>query len=680
MSRYSKSDKDIYMEVLKPSMGAGAYIKDFRKSDAPQFKGKTEKERDKMAIAAYLDAKDEMSETKLPPHLAKMFDKDGNFKDKKKQAMFDKMQKAAKKGIKFTSKDVTPKGFGPDEGIEEKKMPSMQALFALIADTKNAQEGITKIMKALKVDEKKASSIMDKIIAAALKKEELENEGFASDAQRRAAFAQGYKAKGKDKKKDEQIQEDGHTDVSSAIRQCKTIVEDAMQITSKLQTMNPEDSLPSWWTNKLAVSSNSMNKLRDYFLVPTTEEVELEEAFKKGDKVTVNVAKSSDRELQQLSKKFGDTVSGVVIGQTGKIVMVKTDKGQINPFVKDVMKEEVELEESDIRGEISQLQKMLKGLERGKKTPGRGFAKMRVKELIADLEKRQAQDDAVMKLRGEEIEHCLDCGCDPCNCEKEEQMDEAIKYTYVAVDDKGKIIGFSGGSRAAADAKDMARRNNGVVHKLKKPMATKVGDKEINKPFNPVLKAEVEEDTIEESAMLNLATVKFQAKEKLGKIRHKVTQKGRKYIISVDSNDEEDAQKAMKDHPLYAAGKLRVVPESFYTKVTGLDSLKESRAKRDAMRAMGRRRGKDPADVDTDATDDDVKAASKNIIMQLRKSVSMKGNFEVEFEKEKKKVPANIAQAALDKHARIRTSLDKGAFDKKIRKSYRDLLNALKEK
>ena len=235
------------------------------------------------------------------------------------------------------------------------------------------------------------------------------DEGFASDAQRRAAFAQGYKAKGKKDKKDEEvldeakatlsrfggdrlknsimdlakqrglkvkdlgkdkieisgnqrvvmaitlavqkkdvkineevdIQEDGHTDVASAIRQCKTIVEDAMQITSKLQTMNPEDSLPSWWTNKLAVSSNSMNKLRDYFLVPTTEEVELEE------------------------------------------------KSEYGP---------------DIRGEISQLQKMLKGLERGKKTPGRGFAKMRIKELIAALEKRQAQDDAVMKLRGEEVE------------------------------------------------------------------------------------------------------------------------------------------------------------------------------------------------------------------------------------------------------------------------------------
>ena len=81
-------------------------------------------------------------------------------------------------------------------------------------------------------------------------------EGFASDAQRRAAFAQGYKAKGKKKKEELDIQEDGHTDVASAIRQCKTMIEDAMQITSKLQTMNPEESLPSWWTNKLAISSN----------------------------------------------------------------------------------------------------------------------------------------------------------------------------------------------------------------------------------------------------------------------------------------------------------------------------------------------------------------------------------------------------------------------------------------
>ena len=48
---------------LKVSDGIGAWIKDFRKSDAPQFKGKSEKERRQMAIAAYLDARDAKNES-----------------------------------------------------------------------------------------------------------------------------------------------------------------------------------------------------------------------------------------------------------------------------------------------------------------------------------------------------------------------------------------------------------------------------------------------------------------------------------------------------------------------------------------------------------------------------------------------------------------------------------------
>src|SRR5210317_2292314 len=37
--------------------GMGAWVDDFKKSDAPQFKGKSEKERREMAIAAYMSAK-----------------------------------------------------------------------------------------------------------------------------------------------------------------------------------------------------------------------------------------------------------------------------------------------------------------------------------------------------------------------------------------------------------------------------------------------------------------------------------------------------------------------------------------------------------------------------------------------------------------------------------------------
>ena len=42
---------------LKVSDGMGAWSDDFKKSDAPQFKGKDAQERRDMAIAAYLSAK-----------------------------------------------------------------------------------------------------------------------------------------------------------------------------------------------------------------------------------------------------------------------------------------------------------------------------------------------------------------------------------------------------------------------------------------------------------------------------------------------------------------------------------------------------------------------------------------------------------------------------------------------
>ena len=47
-------------EKLDKDSDAGDYVKDFRKSDAPQFKGKSDKKKQKMAIAAYLDSKEEV--------------------------------------------------------------------------------------------------------------------------------------------------------------------------------------------------------------------------------------------------------------------------------------------------------------------------------------------------------------------------------------------------------------------------------------------------------------------------------------------------------------------------------------------------------------------------------------------------------------------------------------------
>jgi hypothetical protein len=59
------SEEEAIDEKLKPSMGAGAYVDDFRKSDAPQFKSKSKKKKNKMAVAAYLSAKDKIKEAVL---------------------------------------------------------------------------------------------------------------------------------------------------------------------------------------------------------------------------------------------------------------------------------------------------------------------------------------------------------------------------------------------------------------------------------------------------------------------------------------------------------------------------------------------------------------------------------------------------------------------------------------
>ena len=62
------------------------------------------------------------------------------------------------------------------------------------------------------------------------------------------------------------LNEDGHTDVPSAIRKLKTSMEDAMQILNALEQM-PDTELPSWWMSKITLAADYLNKSRDYLLV-----------------------------------------------------------------------------------------------------------------------------------------------------------------------------------------------------------------------------------------------------------------------------------------------------------------------------------------------------------------------------------------------------------------------------
>ena len=165
------------------------------------------------------------------------------------------------------------------------------------------------------------------------------------------------------------------------------------------------------------------------------------------------------------------------------------------------------------------------------------------------------------------------------------------------------------------------------------------------------------------------------------------------YALGLDNEiDTEDGDKPQPKLYDYRTGKVVGKPKTVgdaakmaglrLEEVNPLIEASAAQAARDARRAM--RRDPDMRQLafgkDDTATDKDVESAAKNIIMQLRKSVTMGGQKDVEFAKGKQKVPAAVAQKVLDMYMKQRTSSDKGAFQTKIAKSYKDLLNAIKGK
>ena len=90
------------------------------------------------------------------------------------------------------------------------------------------------------------------------------------------------RARQKDRKKNPQdkfgniqedymLSEDGHEDTSSARRAMQTIIEDAGEMLKALDQM--DGHLPTWWTNKMAVAANNLNKMRDYLLVSSMNDI-----------------------------------------------------------------------------------------------------------------------------------------------------------------------------------------------------------------------------------------------------------------------------------------------------------------------------------------------------------------------------------------------------------------------
>ena len=206
----------------------------------------------------------------------------------------------------------------------------------------------------------------------------------------------------------------------------------------------------------------------------------------------------------------------------------------------------------------------------------------------------------------------------------------------------------------------------------------------INKKIKPLPKATVkvvEETDLDEGKMSQLHQYIKDKKsaEEIAKLMKVDVKTIKALMSSYESTDGDDMSENGAYMEMLAAACGSPAASTY---VTHYDPMDEGAAA-DARRAMSRDKDfsrKDSADDDTDATDDDVKGASKNIMMQMRKAQSLRGRFDVEFADGKKtKVSAGVAMAVQSKYNSLKKPADKEKFQARIGKSYKDMLKALKE-
>ena len=181
---------------LDPKDGIGSYIKDFRKSKAPQFKGKSKKKRQQMAVAAYLDAKRGPQEAKLAGSTLKLFGQNNRDGSKpvldREKPTFAKLRKKEiqKKNIKKTQSAYDK--HNKDDVLSKHgfKRPMMD----------NVKEGSYKVSIAglpdMYMNDKTPGALLQKLRKIVKQPSMIQDLERTTDAKKRKAFRQ--KAQGRE--------------------------------------------------------------------------------------------------------------------------------------------------------------------------------------------------------------------------------------------------------------------------------------------------------------------------------------------------------------------------------------------------------------------------------------------------------------------------------------------------
>ena len=600
-----------------------------------------------------------------------------------------------------------------NEDIEEAVSPAQQAAIAISKKEKAKEEGV-ELDEYLTPDEKKLIAKMydkkgnltplgKKVMDYKIKKEEVENteEGFSSDAQRRAAFASGYKEK--DKKDKKEGNAFGMALKSAKDKGDKTFVvsgktynvedynvEEGLDIENELDYTVDEGMSPK------AKAAASYKARMDKKFAPGGSYQKGADSIRK--MIAKDIAKRNKKEDVKVIEGYFDEQKS----STGYDLYHKDFSGAMqHAYAHAKKKLGITIDPDEISDKVATgPRKPSKGKTNSYKLKGdKGSVQIQVYNMGSKYELNMYKESIDEEVKLDEITN---------------------KFAVVSVK-SGDVLAFASDEKDAISlSKNNLRKEKGKVVKLKRGIATNRASKMIGRPLEMGMAEEVENKELDEGKKkpVSQMTPKEKAADAARRKEYKDYQKSKREEVENEELDEAqiaaltkaNIKHTVKQHPMKKSKTMVNVSRKDYKaaeKALGKEASSQSdnimlgisesvklggmpaglskeriKADRDVYaQVLGIKEALDPADFDISATDKDKDNAKNNIIIQLRKVITLRGQKPVEFANGKKeKVHPNVATAALSMHQKLRRTDEKDAFQQKIAKSYRDLLNAVKGK
>ena len=733
-----KKAKDIVGQVkekLGKDADAGDYVKDFRKSKAPQFKGQSDKKIQKMAIAAYLDSKEENVQEQI-----KTFNRNSlTASDKSKLSKhFDKLAK--------------------DSQVPPENQDAYKAVSNYVS------------MKTKRVD---FDDIMKKASAGLKQDVEIEMSRIIGKSKTKKVI----------ESKEENIQESGHTDVASMKTQVQIAMDALQKMQMNLGKLTDEDDLPTWWTNKVATAVNKLDGMADYIDAMHDRGKEMnEEKCPTCDTDPCKCENLTEGRMKELHGYIQRGMSAQAIAKKMKLdvktieALMKEEKRQLKDPKKETMVMKIKdagsiqvIDKKDLNKFLSkgyiQVESNEEDLDEGKFTlPTRyvivdtrtnkvTHASSDDKDLkldvgrkshlkIVKLKKPVSQKKTgyllgePLKAWGEEVEldeqkvfvfryeykgkrYAAPFGSekDAKEAMKAAMKDRNVKDTSITQDILKRGVKFV----EDVDIEEVAQNDAFVVtggpgdnaqkviavfkdkgNGLKDAKKARDDYNKKNRPTKATHKAR-----IYRQSRLSQSRNKFKPgeqikystygnKQQFTKLKEDIeivefideaVLAGRDYNYDGKSPikiSKKMYAKVQRDSKSMIKGKPYMMALNPKTQGTELvpvvfeevDNSLAAQASR-VISQTAIREKKDPADIDMTATDLDRKAADKNIFVQLKRAQDMKGKGDIEFlDKKKKKVDIRIINKAIDMMMKMKPA-DRAKMQTAIGKSYRDLLKTV---